>query len=1615
MPCFFCGKRVSLVRQLTDADFCSDEHRKRYQELTRLALDRLLDAGQRLGTAAVRPEEGPEAAPAQWEAEPVAAEPVAAEPRYEEPQYSQSRYAEPQYAEPQYEAPRYEAPPQYEEPSPPAPEPEPEPGPQTATRRPWRPTSLGSEPAFTVPTARREPIPPEVEYFAVLECEPLPVAAAARMAGLPPIEPAFNAPASTSPPLGFALRGSTLVPERAGRPMTRTMPARSGPGGGNGFAGTAYFENLTPRVEYQQPASGRQLALRPLIVPRLRPAAREAAFHLAAQAHGRSTPRPVLPRFRAKRSWTARFEVADLIRDSRWRAASAPARRVLAPSATFHGAPSCSRHVAALTRGALVQTHFEEMPMPPAFQMAAYLREAPAGRFALATMLPGYAFQPVAEVEIGGPPPVAQERLLGFPAARLIAGIIHTAPASPFHAGSIALPQMEASVPVCGVAAAVPEPLGYPAPLSAAPTAIGRIASGVVSVWPEVQVALPAILWRHFAVSLPVAASLAALGLPTAARRRAAEAMGRAEAFAGSGPAIPRSAPIAAARNNLAQTGYASTSAGVPARGVRPEIRTIPAQFGRPESLVEIPALPAAVRPGRLEGGQLLLGAVRQRAVASSFPPRTTATAEFQFRARTPDCAIHFGERLGHGAHLPIPYPPPQKGSRHGAHASLDFAQRAASIPERPAPATEAALLLAPAEAATHLPAPVTGSSAGFRTPAALPIQGPSDIRLLPVAVRPLAFAGGIEASTLKQIPRPAPRSLSLAARMGAAEQIECLTALPPAPAHVSATHLLRSAAGFPLVPRESRTKPPAARPTDWQISALPAALASWSFSTAAPLTLGASPAIRGEIAGVGIRSTAQASGWLSMIPAEPAVERKSTPRRPDALSAAPIEHGAYLNPVRKAPAASALLAAESPFAAREALLPPEHTIAAHEALGLTAAMILPPRLHTGAAAAVRGIQIGFSLRHVLLPEIRVDSALARISASRCLEECPAGLLPSPVPRRLSQPGGVRVTSVPVPVSAPLGMAAGGVSPIRPFTLGATGLEPLPERRARAMESRRRDAELVAFAISAPIEPASGSLEARRKLEVGVPAAVAGRSKAGAYRPAAESVTAASTQPVELPGPRAVAFAHPLAAAPVALLRPRILNRASARPAAGWEPFGQESAAIEFEAMRTRMGGVRWPTQTSFQFAHEPERPAKAGTAAKIDPRAGVEFAVPAAREPELAAGRPALGGAPITKIATPGIRQDGGTVQKTVPLQPLIRPHRHPSRLPVFHAAVEKAHMPFGVFHVIEIEDWDDNLTSKTGQSHPASPLEPRIPAVTFSPRSAQRLEEPLPAPVDAGPYPGGREPAGVHGEQPFVFDIMLVEDGTALLKMDFEAIAESSSPRWRNALKSASGLFRGMMLFIPCILAMSALLSGCSAKGSSLKENIQNRAAVHMEYDFSKGLDGWRGGDGWTKNWSQDAAGFVRVGQLAVYRPSQQLADYRFEFMGQIGARSMGWVYRAADLQNYYATELTITKPGPLPEVALVRYQVIAGQETPRVQIPLSMVFQNGRPYRIQQDVSGNSFTTSVDGQPVDFWTDDRLRAGAVGFLGNPKDRPDIYWMRVTNNDDFWGKVCGILAPSK
>jgi hypothetical protein len=181
----------------------------------------------------------------------------------------------------------------------------------------------------------------------------------------------------------------------------------------------------------------------------------------------------------------------------------------------------------------------------------------------------------------------------------------------------------------------------------------------------------------------------------------------------------------------------------------------------------------------------------------------------------------------------------------------------------------------------------------------------------------------------------------------------------------------------------------------------------------------------------------------------------------------------------------------------------------------------------------------------------------------------------------------------------------------------------------------------------------------------------------------------------------------------------------------------------------------------------------------------------------------------------------------------------------------------------------------------------------------------------------------------------------------------------------------------------------------------------------DFRSGLDAWESHSNLTRSWSYDAAGFVRPGPLAIFKPTVDLSDYRFEFLGEIDQKAMGWAFRAQDLNNYYAMKFVVVKPGPLPLVHIVRYAVINGKEGPHVDKPLPMTVRTDMLYRIQVNARGSDFTILAQGQVVDFWTDSRLSHGGVGFFCNRGERARLRWVEVSHQYDALGRLCAYLAP--
>ncbi len=225
-------------------------------------------------------------------------------------------------------------------------------------------------------------------------------------------------------------------------------------------------------------------------------------------------------------------------------------------------------------------------------------------------------------------------------------------------------------------------------------------------------------------------------------------------------------------------------------------------------------------------------------------------------------------------------------------------------------------------------------------------------------------------------------------------------------------------------------------------------------------------------------------------------------------------------------------------------------------------------------------------------------------------------------------------------------------------------------------------------------------------------------------------------------------------------------------------------------------------------------------------------------------------------------------------------------------------------------------------------------------------------------------------------------------------------------NAKQSVTGRFSSIAPNVTGILNTGDTFAG-------LREGIQRRAAVELSDDFRQGLGEWSGAGDWARGWNYDPAGFIRPRQLALYTPTIALENYRFEFLGAIEKRALSWVFRAADLKNYYVSRLEITKGGPIPTVELVRFAVVNGRAGPRKSTPLPFQGRLDTIYRVAVEARGTDFVTTVQGQVVDVFTDDRLARGGVGFYTEAGEDARLRWVEVSHQYDFLGRLCAFLVP--
>ncbi len=299
------------------------------------------------------------------------------------------------------------------------------------------------------------------------------------------------------------------------------------------------------------------------------------------------------------------------------------------------------------------------------------------------------------------------------------------------------------------------------------------------------------------------------------------------------------------------------------------------------------------------------------------------------------------------------------------------------------------------------------------------------------------------------------------------------------------------------------------------------------------------------------------------------------------------------------------------------------------------------------------------------------------------------------------------------------------------------------------------------------------------------------------------------------------------------------------------------------------------------------------------------------------------------------------------------------------------------------------------------AKPRQPEVKTdakADVRPEVKPAVKAPQPEPVKQvaqaetpSPRPGGKSDLKTdNNKKPEVKELKAKEEVRGFKQADSFMPAPLAAPFPESGdlglpqlnLQSSQG-FWGRLPMVAKIVIVVVLLSGVggliaySSKSGSATVTAPSTGAGTLVTGSPLPV----GDAGWITDWGSDP-GVRRTRQISILRSSQTLTDYRIEMQGQIETKAIGWVFRAADPKNFYVTKLEIVKPGLQPTVALVRFAVINGEEQAHAQLPLPMKVRRDTMYKIRFDAVGSSFTTYVQDEKIDQWTDDHVKTGGVGL---------------------------------
>ncbi len=186
--------------------------------------------------------------------------------------------------------------------------------------------------------------------------------------------------------------------------------------------------------------------------------------------------------------------------------------------------------------------------------------------------------------------------------------------------------------------------------------------------------------------------------------------------------------------------------------------------------------------------------------------------------------------------------------------------------------------------------------------------------------------------------------------------------------------------------------------------------------------------------------------------------------------------------------------------------------------------------------------------------------------------------------------------------------------------------------------------------------------------------------------------------------------------------------------------------------------------------------------------------------------------------------------------------------------------------------------------------------------------------------------------------------------------------------------------------VLLGGVLIAGVAVPVAMRINRFRPHAAVDAEVH----------GGGWTREPSAPV-GAKQARQLVLYRPSLGATDCRLEFTWKVNDRPLGWTFRAKDKDNYYAMGIKALRPGPSPTLSVEHFTVYQGVESQHANKVLILT-GNGAALQVRMEVTGATFKLYLDGTAADYWTDNRLAAGGLGFLEQPDQPADVQSVRMS-----------------